>query len=137
MELRNERLKGKKIVTAHGTLVFDENGVLTEPKLTEEQVKSFEGLKGYQIGAESDNSEETNNTPTESEEGEETKDEAVEVAEDEENKEPSISYGDMTVDELKDEAYKRNLEVEGTGRKGSVLRKDLVKALVKHDESKK
>lgn len=45
-------------------------------------------------------------------------------------------YADQGVDDLKAEAEKRQLDVEGTGANGNVLKDDLVKALEADDVAK-
>ena len=127
MKLSNEALKGKSIVSSHGTLVFDENGVLVEPELTEEQVKSFDGLKGYEITSTSDGKpvKEDNVAKGESD----GKVAPKEAEKEETEEEPEPDYDSLTIDELKAKAEELNLNVKGTGRKGSVLKKDYIKAL--------
>lgn len=127
MKLSNEALKGKSIVSAHGTLVFDENGVLVEPELTEEQVKSFDGLKGYEITSTSDGKPVKEDNVAKEESDDKVAPKEAEKEETEEEPEPD--YDSLTIDELKAKAEELNLNVKGTGRKGSVLKKDYLKAL--------
>lgn len=127
MKLSNEALKGKSIVSAHGTLVFDENGVLAEPELTEEQVKSFDGLKGYEITSTSDGKPVKEDNVAKEESDDKVAPKEAEKEETEEEPEPD--YDSLTIDELKAKAEELNLNVKGTGRKGSVLKKDYIKAL--------
>lgn len=127
MKLSNEALKGKSIVSSHGTLVFDENGVLVEPELTEEQVKSFDGLKGYEITSTSDGKPVKEDNVAKEESDDKVAPKEAEKEETEEEPEPD--YDSLTIDELKAKAEELNLNVKGTGRKGSVLKKDYVKAL--------
>jgi pyruvate/2-oxoglutarate dehydrogenase complex dihydrolipoamide acyltransferase (E2) component len=47
--------------------------------------------------------------------------------------EGSKSYADQTVDELAEAAAERGIDVEGTGKDGKVLKKDLVSALETDD----
>lgn len=127
MKLSNEALKGKSIVSSHGTLVFDENGVLVEPELTEEQVKSFDGLKGYEITSTSDGKPVKEDNVAKEESDDKVAPKEAEKEETEEEPEPD--YDSLTIDELKAKAEELNLNVKGTGRKGSVLKKDYIKAL--------
>ena len=127
MKLSNEALKGKSIVSSHGTLVFDENGVLVEPELTEEQVKSFDGLKGYEITSTSDGKPVKEDNVVKEENDDKVAPKEAEKEETEEEQEPD--YDSLTIDELKAKAEELNLNVNGTGRKGSVLKKDYIKAL--------
>lgn len=127
MKLSNESLKGKSIVSSHGTLVFDENGVLVEPELTEEQVKSFDGLKGYEITSTSDGKPVKEDNVAKEESDDKVAPKEAEKEETEE--EPELDYDSLTIDELKAKAEELNLNVKGTGRKGSVLKKDYLKAL--------
>lgn len=127
MKLSNEALKGKSIVSSHGTLVFDENGVLVEPELTEEQVKSFDGLKGYEITSTSDGKPVKEDNVAKEESVDKVAPKEAEKEETEEEPEPD--YDSLTIDELKAKAEELNLNVKGTGRKGSVLKKDYIKAL--------
>lgn len=127
MKLSNEALKGKSIVSSHGTLVFDENGVLVEPELTEEQVKSFDGLKGYEITSTSDGKPVKEDNVAKEESDDKVAPKEAEKEETEE--EPELDYDSLTIDELKAKAEELNLNVKGTGRKGSVLKKDYLKAL--------
>ena len=125
MKLSNEALKGKSIVSSHGTLVFDENGVLVEPELTEEQVKSFDGLKGYEITSTSDGKPVKEDNVAK----EESDDKVAPKEAEKEETEEEPDYDSLTIDELKAKAEELNLNVKGTGRKGSVLKKDYIKAL--------
>lgn len=125
MKLSNESLKGKSIVSSHGTLVFDENGVLVEPELTEEQVKSFDGLKGYEITSTSDGKPVKEDNVAK----EESDDKVAPKEAEKEETEEEPDYDSLTIDELKAKAEELNLNVKGTGRKGSVLKKDYIKAL--------
>lgn len=127
MKLSNEALKGKSIVSSHGTLVFDENGVLVEPELTEEQVKLFDGLKGYEITSTSDGKPVKEDNVAKEESDDKVAPKEAEKEETEEEPEPD--YDSLTIDELKAKAEELNLNVKGTGRKGSVLKKDYIKAL--------
>ena len=127
MKLSNEALKGKSIVSSHGTVVFDENGVLVEPELTEEQVKSFDGLKGYEITSTSDGKPVKEDNVAKEESDDKVAPKEAEKEETEEEPEPD--YDSLTIDELKAKAEELNLNVKGTGRKGSVLKKDYIKAL--------
>lgn len=127
MKLSNEALKGKSIISSHGTLVFDENGVLVEPELTEEQVKSFDGLKGYEITSTSDGKPVKEDNVAKEESDDKVAPKEAEKEETEEEPEPD--YDSLTIDELKAKAEELNLNVKGTGRKGSVLKKDYIKAL--------
>ena len=138
MKLTNELLKDRNIVSAYGTLVFDGEGNLTEPDLTEEQVETFRGLKGYQITSTDDNednkqdnlADEVNDVETDTQTPEEEVEEDVKPELETEATEPELDYNEMTLDELKAEAKKQGVtDVKGTGRKGVVLKKDLVKAL--------
>lgn len=55
---------------------------------------------------------------------------------DADDEEPEDDYDEWSKDELKEEADKRELEVTGTGRNGSVLVKDLVSALREDDKTR-
>lgn len=128
MKLSNEALKGKSIISSHGTLVFDENGVLVEPELTEEQVKSFDGLKGYEITSTSDG-EPANEDNVDAEENDDKVAPKEAEKEEETEEEPEPDYDNLTIDELKAKAEELSLNIKGTGRKGAVLKKDYIKAL--------
>lgn len=47
--LKNVKHANSKMVTSFGTLVFDEEGNVTEPKLTEEAIKALSEIKGFEI----------------------------------------------------------------------------------------
>lgn len=134
MKLTNELLKGKKLVSSYGTLVFDSEGNLTEPDLTEEQIESFKGMKGYEVIEKGNKTTEKKSEPEgkvkEDEKATEEAEEEVEAdSESDADSEDELDYDSMTLDELKAHSEKAELDVKGTGRKGAVLRKDLIKAL--------
>lgn len=49
MKLVNKELAGKKLVSAHAMLEFDAEGVAVKPELSEDLMKAFAELPGFEI----------------------------------------------------------------------------------------
>ena len=113
MQIKNFRIRGKRIATSTGEIQFDENGIA---EVDEEFALLLAELKGYEVieeQADEENSNLTDGQPNTEEN---------ELADEQPNEESNSKIFDsMTIEQLRQYAKDNNIDLKGASKKSDIL----------------